>query len=269
MSLMKIVMNQRFHVLHLTRKSNMLSLTNKSPQLAIMVFPTALHCSLSQFHTVTTIGNGTFCKSTSLETITFPESVTMIWNKAFEHCISVTSFALPETSKVIGSRAFYGCLHFVPHGTLHVVCCRCATQPSSTTKCHTSHSALCAKRGAASTWTCPAAPDRTMPYCAWTQRASDAAVRFDGAVCGHEQSARRFPLQRCCTSASRALLWGAAGLAASSRCDSWWSWRCWKVLFALCSVVLRCVWFELCCRVIIRDGCGKAVLSLLHVPVWW
>ena len=101
--------------------------------------------------TVTTIGNGTFHKSTSLETITLPASVTMIGDKAFEHCTSVTSLALPETSKVIGSRAFSGCLHTVLHGTLHVVRCRCATQQSSTIKSHTSHSALRAERGTAST----------------------------------------------------------------------------------------------------------------------
>ena len=101
--------------------------------------------------TVTTIWNGAFFKCTSLETITLPESGTMIEDKAFERCRSVTSLALPETSKVIDSRAFYGCLHSVPHGTLHVVCCRCATQPSSTPKCHTSHSALRAKHGTAST----------------------------------------------------------------------------------------------------------------------
>ena len=100
---------------------------------------------------VSTIGNGAFCKCTSLETITLPDSVAMIGNRAFEHCTSVTSFALPETSKVIDSRTFSGCLHSVPHGTLHVVRCRCATQPSSTNKSHTSHSTLRTRNGMAST----------------------------------------------------------------------------------------------------------------------
>ena len=101
--------------------------------------------------TVTTIESGAFYKCTSLKTITLPESVTMIGDKVFEDCTSVTSSALSETSKVFGSRAFYGCLHSVPHGTLHVARCRCATQPSSTPKCHTSHSALRAERGTVST----------------------------------------------------------------------------------------------------------------------
>lgn len=101
--------------------------------------------------TATTIGNGTFYKCTSLEAITLPESVTMIGNKSFEHCTSVTSLALPETSKVIDSRALYGCSHYVLHGTMHVVRCHCATQPSSIPKYQTSHSAFRAKRGTAST----------------------------------------------------------------------------------------------------------------------
>ena len=77
------------------------------------------------------------------------------------------------------------------------------------------------------------------------------------AVCGHAQSARRFPLQRCCTSASRAPLWGTVGAEASSCCDSMWDERHWKVLFALCSGVLRRIRLELCRCVITRDGCGK------------
>ena len=149
---MKIAMNQRFHGLLFNEEIKHVVIGQRITMIGNYAF---FNCtSLSSItipDTETTTGNGAFYKCTSLETITLPESVSMIEDKAFEHCTSVTSLALPETSKVIDSRVFYGCLHSVPHGTMHVVCCRCATQPSSTPKCHTSHSALRAKHGTAST----------------------------------------------------------------------------------------------------------------------
>ena len=58
---------------------------------------------------VTTIGNGTFCRCTSLTSITIPNNVTSINGDAFSGCTSLTSITIPSGVTTIGGYAFSKC----------------------------------------------------------------------------------------------------------------------------------------------------------------
>ena len=54
------------------------------------------------------IGPDTFCRCSSLENITIPDSVTSICNHAFYECTSITSISIPHSVTSIDDYAFYG-----------------------------------------------------------------------------------------------------------------------------------------------------------------
>ena len=58
---------------------------------------------------VTSIGQETFFKCSSLTSITIPDSVTSIGEWAFLGCSSLTSITIPNSVTSIGDRALYGC----------------------------------------------------------------------------------------------------------------------------------------------------------------
>ena len=58
---------------------------------------------------VTTIGQESFYRCTSLNSILLPPSITEISGSAFEYCTALKEIVIPENVKVIGHNAFYGC----------------------------------------------------------------------------------------------------------------------------------------------------------------
>ena len=58
---------------------------------------------------LTYIGNDSFYKCASLESVSIPESVTSIGNRAFARCSNMTSISIPESVTSIGSYEFYAC----------------------------------------------------------------------------------------------------------------------------------------------------------------
>ncbi len=61
-------------------------------------------------NSVTSIGNGAFCRSFSLTSIEIPDSVVSIGDLAFADCTSLTSMKIPYYVTSIGYRAFYRCI---------------------------------------------------------------------------------------------------------------------------------------------------------------
>ena len=55
------------------------------------------------------IGEGAFCKCSSLPTITLPDSVTSIDDRTFTYCSSLTTITIPDSVTSIGNEAFCGC----------------------------------------------------------------------------------------------------------------------------------------------------------------
>lgn len=66
-----------------------------------------------QYHdakfSVTSIGEGSFSKATTIESIVLPESIEKIGNRAFSGCSSLAKINLPNNIKIIGNEAFDGC----------------------------------------------------------------------------------------------------------------------------------------------------------------
>ena len=58
---------------------------------------------------MTSIGNYTFYKCTSLTSVVIPEGVTDIGESVFENCTSLTSVVIPEGVTSIGAFAFCDC----------------------------------------------------------------------------------------------------------------------------------------------------------------
>jgi len=58
---------------------------------------------------VTSIGNDTFSRCSSLTTIDIPASVTSIGNRTFQYCFSLATIDIPANVTSIGNEAFYFC----------------------------------------------------------------------------------------------------------------------------------------------------------------
>ena len=63
----------------------------------------------SKTYTVTSIGTMAFYDSSSLSSVTIPNSVTSIGERAFYGCSSLTSVTIPNSVISIGEDAFFGC----------------------------------------------------------------------------------------------------------------------------------------------------------------
>lgn len=61
------------------------------------------------YKTVTTIAEGAFYATASIQTLTVPEGITKIEKYAFAKCVQMTSISLPSTLEVIGEGAFREC----------------------------------------------------------------------------------------------------------------------------------------------------------------
>ena len=69
---------------------------------------------------ITSIGNYTFYKCSSLTSIEIPNGVTSIGSGAFYNCSSLTSIEIPNSVTSIGGYAFYNCSNLTTinyHGT--------------------------------------------------------------------------------------------------------------------------------------------------------
>ncbi|MBQ2703342.1 MAG: SUMF1/EgtB/PvdO family nonheme iron enzyme, partial [Alistipes sp.] len=75
-------------------------------------------------NSVTSTGNNTFYKCTSLERVTIPNSVTSIGNLAFGYCSGLTSVTIPNSVTSIGNHAFAYC------SKLAEVYCKPTTPPT-------------------------------------------------------------------------------------------------------------------------------------------
>ena len=73
-----------------------------------LVIPSSVKYNGKTF-SVTSIGKQTFIYSTSLTSITIPNSVTSIGGSAFYRCTSLTSITIPNSVTSIGSNAFADC----------------------------------------------------------------------------------------------------------------------------------------------------------------
>jgi len=60
-------------------------------------------------NSVTTIGASAFSRCTGLTSVTIPNSVTTIESEAFSYCTGLTSAPIPNSVTTIGASAFYGC----------------------------------------------------------------------------------------------------------------------------------------------------------------
>lgn len=60
---------------------------------------------------VTHIGEGAFCKYSSLTSVTIPFGITSIGNKAFQDCSSLISITIPNSVESIGDEAFNNCFN--------------------------------------------------------------------------------------------------------------------------------------------------------------
>lgn len=60
-------------------------------------------------YSVTSIGNYAFAYSSTLTSVTIPNSVTTIGERAFRDCKGLTSVTIPNIVTAIGAWAFYGC----------------------------------------------------------------------------------------------------------------------------------------------------------------
>ena len=58
---------------------------------------------------VARLGEGAFCRCSSLESVTVREPVDVLPNRLFAECASLARVRLPSTLRVIGEEAFYGC----------------------------------------------------------------------------------------------------------------------------------------------------------------
>jgi hypothetical protein len=69
--------------------------------------------SVSIPNTVTSIGNSSFYNNTSLLSVSIPNSVTSIGSLAFANCNALTSITIPSSVTTIQNRAFLGCTGFL------------------------------------------------------------------------------------------------------------------------------------------------------------